>query len=521
MKAQIEIDLKIENIHDKEYIKKIASSKSKILLEDIKQIEFLKRSLDCRSQTPKYKLLLNVFSKEEEIESNRVLDSYRTADPTKRVIIVGAGPAGYFAALELLEYGITPIVLERGKDVQSRRKDLKNIMQNGVVNPDSNYCFGEGGAGTYSDGKLYTRSNKRGNVRKVLNIFVEHGADPDILVDAQAHIGSDKLPKIINEIRNTIISFGGEVHFDSKVTDLIVDNSEVKGVIVNDVVEYRADYTILATGHSARDIYYLFDKNKFLLESKPFAIGFRVEHYQELINKIQHGNKYAKVLPAASYKLVAQVGNRGIFSFCMCPGGIIVPATTNPNELLVNGMSMSARNSKFANSGIVCSVNDADFAAFADFGVLAGLKFQESLEQNFYLDSYDNYLKAPAQRMVDFIKQRESSTLMETSYIPGIESSNMSRLFPKNISDTLRIGLDQFGKKMKGFMTEDANVVGLESRTSSPIRIPRDKVSGEHSQLKRLYPCGEGSGYAGGIVSSAVDGQNSAKFISELYDLSK
>ncbi len=517
MKKQIEIDLKIENVNDNEYIKKVAATMCKISPEEITEMEYLKRSLDCRTQTPKYKLVLNVFTESDKLEKINIRDRYKQADPNKQVIIVGAGPAGYFAALELLEYGITPIVLERGKDVQGRRRDLKDIMQDGVVNPNSNYCFGEGGAGAYSDGKLYTRSNKRGDVRKVLKIFVEHNADADILVDAQAHIGSDKLPKIIAEMRNTIIEFGGEVHFDSKVTDLIVENDVVLGVKVNAEVEYRASYVILATGHSARDIYYMFDANKYAIEAKPFSVGFRLEHYQELINKIQHGNKFAKVLPAAAYKLVAQAGNRGVFSFCMCPGGLIVPASTNANELVVNGMSMSGRNSKFANSGIVCSVTDADFAEFADFGVLAGLKFQESLEQNFYLDAGDNFLKAPAQRMVDFIKQRESNSLMETSYVPGLESMNVARLFPKNIADSLRIGLDQFGKKMKGFMTEDANVVGLESRTSSPVRIPRDKESLQHLQLKNLYPCGEGSGYAGGIVSSALDGENSAKMIAERF----
>jgi uncharacterized FAD-dependent dehydrogenase len=440
-----------------------------------------------------------------------IKSQYPDINEKNSVIIVGAGPAGYFAALELLEAGIKPIIFERGKDVRNRRFDLKQILQKGEVDPNSNYCFGEGGAGAYSDGKLYTRSDKRGNIKKVLQVLVEHGADADIMIDAQPHIGSDKLPLIISAIRQTILDHGGEIHFNSLVTDLKIKDDRVLGVIVNNTDEHLADAVILATGHSARDIYKLFDQKKIFIEGKPFAVGFRVEHSQELINEIQYGTGYDASLPAASYKLVTQTERGGVFSFCVCPGGIIVPAATSSGELVVNGMSMSGRDSKFANSGIVTTVDSRDFTKYESFGALSGMKFQEELENKFYTGDKENLLKAPAQRLTDFVSDRKSTSLYQTSYIPGLIISEMKRLFPENITASLQQGLNDFGRKMRGFMTSEANIIGLESRTSSPVRITRDRESFSHVQIKNLYPCGEGSGYAGGIVSSAMDGQNAAK----------
>lgn len=515
MKKQITLELKPEQIYDSLLIRKIAARMCHVPEEEITGIDYLKRSLDSRNKKNKYSLTLDVYSAELKPEKETIKSKYRDADQNKRVVIIGAGPAGYFAALELLEYGIKPVVLERGKDVRLRRRDLKDIMQKGNVNPNSNYCFGEGGAGAYSDGKLYTRSDKRGNTKKALQIFVEHGADPDILIDAHPHIGSNKLPKIISALRETIITHGGEVHFDSLVTDIIIKDDIANGVMVNNETEFTASAVLLATGHSARDIYYLFKNKKIHIESKPFAVGFRCEHYQELINNIQYGYDHSPELPPASYKLAAQTETAGVFSFCMCPGGIIVPSVTAPRELVVNGMSMSGRNSKFANSGIVTTVDEKHFAKFINHGALAGLKFQESLEQTFFTDNADNPLKAPAQRLLDFAFSQKTSSLMDSSYIPGLVITDFRKLFPKNITTNLQAGLRIFGDKMKGFLTRDANVIGLESRTSSPVRIPREKELFHHTQIKNLFPCGEGAGYAGGIISAAMDGQNCAKAIVE------
>ncbi|MEP7147223.1 MAG: FAD-dependent protein, partial [bacterium] len=427
--------------------------------------------------------------------------------------IIGAGPAGYFAALELIEHGFKPLIYDRGKNVRDRRKDLREIQQFSKVNPNSNYCFGEGGAGTYSDGKLYTRSHKRGDIYKALRIFVEHGANEDILIDSHPHIGSNKLPVVVQKIRETILHFGGEINFDSLVTDLIIKDNKISGVTVNNSDEYFADAVILATGHSARDIFYLLDRKKILIEQKPFAIGTRIEHPQELIDEIQYKqNPRSEYLPASSYKLTAQINGRGVFSFCMCPGGLIVPAATSPGEVIVNGMSMSRRDSKFANSGIVVAIENEDLTGYEKYGKLAGLEFQKDIERKFF-DAGDGSQKAPAQRMTDFTEERLSSGLGETSYIPGIYSSPVDKLFPEIISGRLRLALAQFGKKMKGYLSEEGYVIGLESRTSSPVRIPRDKNTFEHSEIVNFYPCGEGAGYAGGIISAALDGQNVAKAI--------
>ncbi len=508
----VTIELKPEQIYDDLLIRKIIAREGLINPDEISHIDYLKRSLDSRNRKPRYQLLADVYCNEDPPIKESIKSKYRNVSDKLKILIVGSGPAGYFAALELLEMGIKPIVFERGKDVQSRRRDLRDIMQNGIINPDSNYCFGEGGAGTYSDGKLYTRSDKRGNTKKVLNILVEHGANPDILVDAHPHIGSNKLHKIVASIRDTIIQHGGEVHFESKVTDIIINNNSASGVVVNNTDKYFGDSIILATGHSARDIYYLLHEKNVTIEVKPFAVGFRIEHFQDLIDKIQYGsNEYD--LPPASYRLATQSNGRGVFSFCMCPGGIIVPAATANKELVVNGMSMSKRNSKFANSGIVATVDSSDFTKYSEFGALAGLKFQEELEHKFFTDNKENPLKAPAQRLVDYLSNRSSSSLMESSYIPGLVNSNLNRLFPKDINGALLAGLLSFGSKMRGFLTSEANVIGLESRTSSPVRIPRDRETFVHVGIDNLYPCGEGAGYAGGIVSSAIDGQNTAKAI--------
>jgi len=511
LKTQTTIELKPEQINDDALIRKIAARACLVNESDITGIDYLKRSIDARNRKPKYILQLEVFSNEPFPEKELIRDKYKDVSENNKVLIIGAGPAGYFAALELLESGIKPVIFERGKDVRARRRDLREIMQKGLVNPNSNYCFGEGGAGAYSDGKLYTRSDKRGDIKKVLQILVEHGANPDILIDAHPHIGSNKLPKVISEIRETILNHGGEVHFDSHVTDIIIRDNKAAGVIVNDSEEYLGDSIILATGHSARDIYYLLDRKKIFIEMKPYAVGFRIEHYQHLINEIQYGKGYSAELPQASYRLAAQAGGRGVFSFCMCPGGLVVPSVTNSNELVVNGMSMSGRNSRFANSGIVTSVDGNDFVKYKGFGALAGLKFQEELEHKFYTGNAENPLKAPAQRLIDFMEGRKSTSLNESSYIPGLVYSELNNLFPKNITQSLQGGIHSFGTKMRGYMCYDANLIGLESRTSSPVRISRDKESFAHVEITNLYPCGEGAGYAGGIVSSAIDGQNATK----------
>jgi uncharacterized FAD-dependent dehydrogenase len=510
MKKKLNIELSIHQANDDELIKQIAAKKCHVAKDSITGIDYLKRSLDVRGKKFRYHLQMEVYANEPFPQKEIIKEKYREVGDKKQVLIVGAGPAGYFAALELLEFGIKPVIFERGKDVRARRRDIRNLQQEGLVNPDSNYCFGEGGAGAYSDGKLYTRSKKRGNIRKVLQILVEHGGNPDILVDAHPHIGSNKLPKIITKIRETILEHGGEIFFESRVTDIIKNDRQAFGLVINEDEEVFGDAVILATGHSARDIYYLFDKRKIHIEAKPFAIGFRIEHPRELIDTIQYGENFPEELPTASYSLATQVGKSGVYSFCMCPGGIIVPSATNQEELVVNGMSMSRRNSKYSNSGIVSSVTDEDFVEFNKYGELRGMKFQESLEKKFYLAHKDNLMKAPAQKMTDFIEGKESKELNGCSYIPGLVSKDLTKLFTRKLTKNLQRGLLDFGKKMHGYHTETANVVGIESRTSSPVRITRDKETFAHLQLRNLFPCGEGAGYAGGIVSSAADGQNAA-----------
>lgn len=513
----VELRLPPEEAANETIVRERAAKKLGCSPADINALFITRRSLDARSRDIWTNLYLEVYlNGEQPIAEPRIIDSYKDVSKAPRVIIVGAGPAGYFAALELLELGLKPIIVERGKDVRARRVDLKDIQQYGKVNPHSNYCFGEGGAGTYSDGKLYTRSKKRGEIRKVLKLLVEHGSTPDILVEAHPHIGSNKLPNVVAEIRHTIEKHGGEVHFDAFVTDFILDKGTMKGVILNNGKdELRGEAVILATGHSARDIFYLLDKRGIRIEAKPFALGVRIEHPQSFIDSVQYRqsprNQY---LPAASYALACQVRERGVFSFCMCPGGLIVPAATAPGELVVNGMSMSRRDSPFANSGMVVQVELEDLKEHAKHGVFTSLEFQKSVEQTLF-NHGDGSQRAPAQRLTDFVNGRLSNSLNDTSYLPGIYSAPLHDLLPKGIAQRLRDGLKTFGTTMRGYYTEEANLVGTESRTSSPVRIPRDAESLMHPSTRALFPCGEGAGYAGGIVSAAMDGQNVARGVAK------
>ncbi|MFC2135827.1 NAD(P)/FAD-dependent oxidoreductase [Bacteroidota bacterium] len=513
MRKQIEVDILPQNLENKEKIKKIIAGKLGIDISDIKAAVRLRRSIDARKR-PIFKVRYEVYINETPGVQSEVIN-YTPPKSDKKVIIVGFGPGGMYAALRLIELGIKPIIIERGKDVQARRRDIKAIQQEHIVNPDSNYCFGEGGAGTFSDGKLYTRSTKRGNVKKILQVLVQHGADPDILIDAHPHIGSNKLPKIVQAIRETILNNGGEIHFNSRVTDFIVQEKVMKGVVVNNKDDFTGEAVLLATGHSARDIYYLLHKNKIKIEPKPFAMGVRIEHPQKLINEIQyHTTDKHPNLPAASYNLACNVEGIGVYSFCMCPGGIIVPASTSPGELVVNGMSISRRDSPFANSGYVVSVDERDWKHYENEYPFAGLLFQQEVEQLAFKLGGESQ-KAPAQRVTDFVEGRISQDLPAASYIPGIVSAPLHETLPEVIVKGIRKSLQIFNKKMKGYFTEEAQLIAAETRTSSPIRIPRDNNSMMHIEIEGLFPCGEGAGYAGGIVSAAIDGENCADAIAK------
>ena len=485
-------------------------------------VRMVRRSIDARSRFPRVRIVADVFTGHEPPATERITDRLKAADPQRRVVIVGAGPAGYFAALELLLHGITPVVLDRGKDVRARRRDLRAIQQDGVVDPHSNYCFGEGGAGTYSDGKLYTRSHKRGSIETVLQLLVEHGATPDILVDAHPHIGSNKLWLVVQNIRETILRHGGQVHFGAHVTDLVIsghaDERVIRGVVTSDGQEFMGDAVVLATGHSARDVFALCARRRVQIEAKPFALGVRIEHPQALVDEIRyHQLPRDPNLPASSYSLVCQADGRGVFSFCMCPGGLIVPAATAAGEIVVNGMSMSRRDSPFANSGTVVAVEPEDWKRGGYDGVFGALEFQAHAEQAAFASNGDGSQRAPAQRLVDYLDGRVSQSLPKTSYIPGHVPADMREILPTSIDERLRIGIREFGRSMRGYLTNEAVMVGVESRTSSPVRIPRDRQTYEHTGVARLYPCGEGAGYAGGIVSAALDGQNVAKAIALTY----
>lgn len=497
-------------------LKQRLADASGCLVDDITAYQIIRRSLDARSRNIVTQLQVNVFTDEAFTDAFLFEPNLQNVSDAKPVYIAGAGPAGLFAALELIELGLKPIIIERGKDVRSRRRDLAAMNKDGIVNPESNYCYGEGGAGTYSDGKLYTRSTKRGNILKSLQWFHHFGATEKILQEAHPHIGTNKLPGIIAAMREGIIACGGEVHFDTKLTDIRIENNRLTGIVLNGDLTVQTDSLILATGHSARDIFKLLDQHKVVLEAKAFALGVRIEHPQSVIDQAQYhcGNSGVRneLLPPASYSLVSQEAGRGVFSFCMCPGGIIAPASTDEGELVVNGWSPSKRDGFFANSGMVVTVDEKDFAAYGFTGPLAGMHYQQMIEKKAW-EAGGGKLKAPAQRMTDFVSGRLSNSLPDCSYLPGLTSSALSETLPADVLKALQLGFQSFGKKVKGYYTEEAVVVATESRTSSPIRIPRDEETLEHVQLKGLFPCAEGAGYAGGIISAAMDGAKVAQAI--------
>lgn len=486
----------------------VVAQKLGIPVSELHDMRIIKRSIDARQRNVMVNLTVRAaFGEDREVKSDfRREEYYPVAENSPVIVIVGAGPAGLFAALKAIQKGVRPIVLERGSDVDSRRVELAGISRDGRVNPESNYCFGEGGAGAYSDGKLFTRSKKRGNVGEILNILHQHGASESILIDAHPHIGSDKLPEVIKNIRKTIIRCGGEVRFHAKVTGLILDGDTAKGVVIESGEKILGP-VVLATGHSARDVYEFLHTQGVDIQAKGLAMGVRLEHPQHLIDTLQYHSREGrgKYLPAAEYSFVTQCDGRGVYSFCMCPGGVVVPAMSAPGESVVNGMSASARASQWANSGMVVEVNPGDIGGYSQYGTLEMMRLQEDLEHRFYEES--DSINAPAQGMMDFVKGRPSGSLPKSSYPAGIHNARLDQLLPTHISDRLRNGFRIFDKKCKGFLTDKAIMIGLESRTSSPVRIPRNSETMSHIRIKNLYPAGEGAGYAGGIVSAAIDGQ--------------
>ncbi len=488
------------------------SSQIAVDVNRLTEVRVTRRSIDARQRQVMVNLSVDVYVDEAPEDTLATPVEYKPlpADAPSAVI-VGAGPAGLFAALRLIEEGVRPVVLERGKSVEERSKDMARISRENVVDPDSNYCFGEGGAGAYSDGKLYTRSKKRGSVEKILNIFVQHGAKEDILVDAHPHIGTDRLPQVIRGVRNTILRCGGEVRFGTRVESLVLDGNRVTGVVT--ARDERVDGpVILATGHSARDVYRFLDRAGIAIEPKGIAVGVRVEHPQQLIDSIQYHNPggRGRYLPPAEYSLLTRVGGRAVYSFCMCPGGFIIPAATAPGQLVVNGMSPASRGTKWANSGMVVEVLPEDLTDYDNFGALKVMAFQEDIERRFSEDA-EGGQNAPAQRLTDFVNGKPSKSLPSTSYAPGVHPARLDQLLPQFVADRLREGFREFGRKSRGYLTADAAVIGAETRTSSPVRIPRDPELLTHIGFEGLYPCGEGAGYAGGIVSAAIDGERCAE----------
>ncbi len=501
----VQISVPPEKAHIEDYIFHLALQKSGLYDQDINEWKLKKRSIDARKRPVKIQLAIELFLKGDEIPSPIRAVKFENVSKAEPVQIVGAGPAGLFAALACIENGLKPIIYERGKDVRSRRRDLAKLNKEHLLNTESNYCFGEGGAGTYSDGKLYTRSTKRGDVKQVLSYLVHHGADAEIMVESHPHIGTNKLPGIITAIRETIIRFGGEVHFEHKMTDLEWADSKLQRIQINQDKWIDVNELILATGHSARDVFTLLNDRKVKIEYKPFALGVRVEHPQELINQIQyHGTNFSKNLPPATYSLVEQVEGKGVYSFCMCPGGIIAPCATETDAVVSNGWSPSKRNNPFANSGMVVEVMDELVESYAEFKALKGLKFQEKIENDCW-KAAGKTQALPAQRLLDFVNGNLSKDLPKCSYVPGVVSVRIDELLPKPIASRLQKGFLAFGKKLKGFLTNDAIIVAPESRTSSPVRIPRTQAL-QHEELSNFYPCAEGAGYAGGIMSAAIDG---------------
>lgn len=483
-------------------------------VDRIKHAQIIRRSIDARQRMVMINLTMRLYIDDNPEDTTLITPIvYPKVNDQPEIIVVGAGPAGLFAALKLIELGLCPIVLERGKDVDSRRKDMAQIARENVVDSDSNYCFGEGGAGAYSDGKLYTRSKKRGSVEKILSVFHQHGADESILIDAHPHIGTDKLPNVIKAMRQRIISCGGKVRFSTKVTDIKIENGKAVGVVTADGAHYTG-CVILATGHSARDVYYLLNNKGVELTPKGIAVGVRLEHPQKLIDQIQYHSHEGrgKYLPAAEYSMLTRVDGRAVYSFCMCPGGFIIPAASDKGQLVVNGMSPSNRGTRWANSGMVVEILPEDLPDYDCFGVLKMMKFQEDIEHKFFEDAKHTQ-NAPAQRMVDFVNGRDSKDLPPTSYAPGIHVARIDKLLPKMVATRLQQGFRDFGRKARGFLTNEAVLIGDETRTSSPVRIPRDNESLHHINIEGLFPCGEGAGYAGGIVSAAIDGERCAEAV--------
>lgn len=519
MQKNITLRLRPSEAADETIIKQYIAQNEALKTSAVTGFTVLKSSIDARGKQAWINLSVHAYINEPYRQRELIPFSFKDVkNAAKKVIIIGAGPAGLFAALHLIQTGIQPIILERGKDVKSRRRDLAALNKEGILNPESNYCFGEGGAGTYSDGKLYTRSSKRGDINRILNLFVRFGAEEKILYQAHPHIGTNKLPQIITAMRQQITDCGGNFLFEEKVTDFIIENGRITGVTTANQHTFNADAVILATGHSARDIFHLLNKKNILIEPKAFALGVRVEHPQSLVDTAQyHCTLRDSFLPPASYNLVQQVDGKGVFSFCMCPGGIIAPAATSANELVVNGWSPSKRNNPYANSGIVVSVELKDAIKYiaankmniaADDPLLL-MQFQSLVEQKAFVAGGGKFV-APAQRMADFSEGKLSATLPDCSYVPGVHAVALQDVLPDFIHSRLQSAFREFGKKMKGYFTNEAIVVATESRTSSPVRIPRDNNTFEHPQIKGLYPCGEGAGYAGGIVSAAMDGENIA-----------
>jgi uncharacterized FAD-dependent dehydrogenase len=515
MKKNILLKLLPSEAADESIVKKYIAASEAVNVSSISGYNIEKKSIDARGKQAWINLNVQAFIDEPFFLREIMHFHFREVSMSpKKILIIGAGPAGLFAALQLIELGIKPVILERGKDVKSRRRDLAVLNKEGVINPESNYCFGEGGAGTYSDGKLYTRSSKRGDISRILNLFIHFGAGEKIIYESHPHIGTNKLPQIITAMRKKIIDCGGQVEFETKLTGLAIKNGQVVAAETTDGIIDGFEAVILATGHSARDIFTLLQNHKIFIEPKSFALGVRIEHPQQLIDNLQYhcNNSRGEFLPPASYSLVQQVNGRGVFSFCMCPGGIIAPAATNPGGVVVNGWSPSKRNNPFANSGIVVAVGEKDWQAFKKSGPLAGMNLQRSVEEKAFTAGGGNFI-APAQRMEDFCNRQFSSSLPKCSYLPGIHSSPLNEVLPEFIYKSLQTAFKEFGKKMKGYFTNEAVVVATESRTSSPVRIPRNADALHHPQIKNLYPCGEGAGYAGGIVSAAMDGERVAKRI--------
>src|SRR5690554_270078 len=519
MKNIVQIQILPEQLQDEALILKAANKKNTESREDLPYFYIRKRSIDARKPPVKYNLQVVLTRQKPELTVPIV--KYGNVEKATPIHIIGAGPAGLFAALEAIELGLKPIVYERGKDVRERRRDLAAINKEHIVNSESNYCYGEGGAGTYSDGKLYTRSKKRGNVLKVLELFVQFGSPYDILVDAHPHIGTNKLPKIITAMREQIITSGGEVHFNTKVTDFIIEEKKIVGLELNKKTIVEVEHVVLATGHSARDIFDLLKAKNIKMEAKAFALGVRIEHPQELIDQIQyHGRVNDEFLPPATYSLVTQVKDTGVYSFCMCPGGIVAPCATSPGEVVTNGWSPSKRNNPYSNSGIVVEINPQLLPNYTPENAFVGLEFQASVEKACWIAG-EKTQAVPAQRMLDFVNHKVSKDLPKSSHQPGMVSVDLNKVLPAFVAKALRKAFKDFGKKMNGYLTNDAVLMAPESRTSSPISIPRDPETLQHVEIAGLYPCAEGAGYAGGIASAAVDGLNCVQAIAKVINENK